>query len=150
MTRSQAREIAVQILFSYPFNGSSLRELLAEWTEASFFERLSGEDELYETPPGPDERDYITRVVAGVEEHLPELDSYIEKYSVGWEFGRISGMARAAMRVCMFEVLYMDDIPNSAAINEAVEILKKYEPREIVSFTNGLLGSFIRAQGHLQ
>ena len=50
------------------------------------------------------------------------------------------------MRTAMYEVLYMPDIPNAAAINEAVEIAKGYEPQEVVSFLNGILGSFVRAE----
>ena len=55
-------------------------------------------------------------------------------------------MASAIMRAAMYEVLYMPDIPNAAAINEAVEIAKRYEPQEVVSFMNGILGSFVRAE----
>lgn len=55
-------------------------------------------------------------------------------------------MAAAVMRTAMYEVLYMPGIPNAAAINEAVEIAKKYEPAEVVSFVNGILGTFVRAE----
>ena len=78
--------------------------------------------------------------------HGAELDDYISRYSVGWAFARIPRMAAAVMRTAMYEVLYMSDIPNAAAINEAVEIAKKYEPVEVVSFLNGILGSFVRAE----
>ena len=50
------------------------------------------------------------------------------------------------MRVAMYEILYMPEIPNGAAINEAVEIAKRYETQEVVSFVNGILGSFVRAE----
>ena len=65
---------------------------------------------------------------------------------MGWSFARIPRMAAAVMRTAMYEVLYMPAIPNSAAINEAVEIAKNYEPAEVVSFINGILGSFVRAE----
>ena len=55
-------------------------------------------------------------------------------------------MASAIMRVAMFEILYMQDIPDKAAINEAVEIAKKYETPETVKFINGILGSFVRQE----
>jgi len=79
-------------------------------------------------------------------EHGAELDGYIDKYAVGWKFGRISRTAAAIMKTAMFEALYMPDVPDSAAINEAVELAKQYEPPETVSFINGVLGSFIRAE----
>ena len=82
----------------------------------------------------------------GVDEHGAELDGYIEKYAKGWKFSRIPLVASAIMRVAMYEVLYMPDVPNAAAINEAVEIAKKYETPETVKFINGILGSFSRQE----
>ena len=89
---------------------------------------------------------YIRELVQGVFAHGPELDDCISRYSVGWSFARIPRMAAAVMRTAMYEVLYMSDIPNAAAINEAVEIAKKYEPAEVVSFLNGILGTFVRTE----
>ena len=74
------------------------------------------------------------------------MDGYIEKYAVGWKFARIPLVASAIMRVAMFEIMYMDDIPNAAAINEAVELAKKYESDEVVRFINGILGNFLRQE----
>ena len=59
---------------------------------------------------------------------------------------KIPRMAAAVMRTAMYEVLYMPDIPNAAAINEAVEIAKKYLDDDVVKFINGILGSFVRAE----
>ena len=78
--------------------------------------------------------------------HGAELDGYIEKYAIGWKFSRIDRVAAAIMRVAMYEILYMPDIPNAAAINEAVEIAKGYEDPNTVSFINGILGSFLREE----
>ena len=77
-----------------------------------------------------------------MDEHAAELDGYIAKYAKDWKFSRIPLVASAIMRVAMYEILYMQDIPNGAAINEAVEIAKKYETPETVKFINGILGSF--------
>lgn len=63
-------------------------------------------------------------------EHAAELDADIEKYAKGWRFERISLVASAIMRVAMYEILYMQDIPNGAAINEAVEIAKNTRRRK--------------------
>ena len=75
-----------------------------------------------------------------------ELDAYIEKYAKGWRFERISLVASAIMRVAMFEILYMPDIPHGVAINEAVTIAKKYDAPEVAKFVNGILGSFLREE----
>lgn len=74
------------------------------------------------------------------------MDGYIEKYAVGWKFSRIGRVASAIMRVAMYEILYMPDVPNAAAINDAVEIAKGYEDEETVKFINGILGSFVRGE----
>lgn len=146
MIRKHSREFAMQIIFTLGFNDTELNAVLDERLSFEFFERISGEDELYNSMPDDEERAYITRLVSGVFEHGLELDGYIEKYAVGWRFGRLPRVAVAIMRVCMFEVLYMHEIPPKAAMNEAIEIAKKYEDTEIVGFINGIIGSFYKGE----
>ncbi len=146
MTRSSAREIAIHIIFALGFDSRSAQEILdAELTQERFQE-LAEELPLYEQFPNEKQERYIRDLVQGVFAHGAELDDYISRYSVGWAFARIPRMAAAVMRTAMYEVLYMSDIPNAAAINEAVEIAKKYEPVEVVSFLNGILGTFVRTE----
>lgn len=106
----------------------------------------ASEYEIYEQTPNEKQKQYICRLVSGVAEHAAELDADIEKYAKGWRFERISLVASAIMRVAMFELLYMPDIPHGVAINEAVQIAKKYESPEVVRFINGILGSFLREE----
>jgi len=146
MTRSNAREIAVQLVFSLSFDNVDVKELLAEQLTPERFRELAEEMPLYAQFPNEKQEKYIRDLVQGVFAHGPELDDYINRYAVGWSFARIPRMAAAIMRTAMYEVLYMPDIPNAAAINEAVEIAKNYEPQEVVSFVNGILGSFVRAE----
>ena len=146
MTRSNAREIAVQLVFSLSFDNVDVKELLEEQLTPERFQELAEEIPLYAQFPNEKQEKYIRDLVQGVFAHGPELDDYINRYAVGWSFARIPRMAAAIMRTAMYEVLYMPDIPNAAAINEAVEIAKNYEPQEVVSFVNGILGSFVRAE----
>ena len=146
MTRSNAREIAVQMIFSLSFGNMSADEILQEQLTAERFQALAGEMPLYAQFPNEKQEAYIRDLVQGVFSHGPELDDYISRYAVGWSFARIPRMAAAIMRTAMYEVLYMPDIPNAAAINEAVEIAKNYVSQEVVSFVNGILGSFVRAE----
>ena len=148
MTRSTAREIAVHLAYELSFTALSPEELTAERLTEERFETLSAEDELYAAPPEKDQAAYIRGVVRGVAEHAPELDGYIAKYARGWKFERIPLVAAAIMRVAMYEAMYRDDVDVGVAINEAVEIAKKYETPETVKFINGILGSFTR--GDLQ
>lgn len=146
MTRNTAREIAVHLAYELSFTDLTPEELVARRLHEERMEELSTEDELYTSLPRPAQAEYIRGIVAGVAEHAPELDGYIARYARGWSFDRIPLVASAIMRVAMYEVLYRDDIPSGAAINEAVEIAKKYETPETVRFINGILGSFVRGE----
>ena len=146
MTRSNAREIAVHLVFTLGFGDLTAQEVLDSQLTREHFQELAEELPLYAQFPNEKQEKYIRDLVQGVFAHGPELDEYISHYSVGWSFARIPRMAAAIMRTAMYEVLYMPDIPNAAAINEAVEIAKGYEPQEVVSFLNGILGSFVRAE----
>lgn len=146
MTRSNAREIAVQVIFSLGFGNISAQEALESQLNPERFQELAAEMPLYAEYPDSKQEQYIRELVKGVFTHGPELDDYIARYAVGWSFARIPRMAAAIMRTAMYEVMYMPEIPNAAAINEAVEIAKNYEAQEVVSFVNGILGSFVRAE----
>ena len=146
MVRNTAREIAVHLSYELNFSGKTAEELLDQRLTAAAFAELAEEEDLYREAPNAKQAAYIRRLVLGVGEHGAELDGYIEKYARGWKFSRIPLVAAAVMRVAMYEVLYMPDVPNAAAINEAVEIAKKYETPETVKFINGILGSFSRQE----
>ena len=146
MVRNTAREIAVHLAYELSFTSEDVQTLLDQRLTKESFAELAGEDELYEHAPNAAQAEYIRQIVTGVSIHAPELDGFIEKYARGWRFERIPLVASAIMRVAMFEVLYRPDIPNSVAINEAVEIAKKYETPETVKFINGILGSFVRGE----
>lgn len=146
MTRNTAREIATHLAYKLSFSEMSIQAFLDEQLSAETFAELASECEIYMDLPNEKQAQYIRRLVTGVAEHAAELDTYIEKYAKGWRFERISLVASAIMRVAMFEILYMPDIPNGVAINEAVEIAKKYEEPKTVQFINGILGSFLREE----
>jgi len=146
MNRTVAREIAVRLCFAVSENPSNPEELISRTFEEEYYSSLQAEDKLYKNRPDKKQLNYITHLVTGIYEHSAELDGYIDKHATGWKFGRISRTAAAIMKVAMFEVLYMPDIPDRAAINEAVELAKRYEPPETVSFINGVLGSFSRTE----
>lgn len=146
MTRTAAREIAMHMVFELGFGDRNARQLLDEELTEEKFALIGAEEPLYAQFPDQVQEKYIRTLVNGVFDHCPELDDYISRYSVGWSFARIPRVAAAIMRVAMYEVLYMPEIPNAAAINEAVEIAKGYETAEVVSFINGILGTFVRTE----
>ncbi len=144
MTRSNAREIAIHFIFELSFSQESAQSLLEEFLTPEAFQRLGEEEPLYAQFPNARQKAYIESLVLGVYQHAQELDGYIERYAQGWRFSRIDRVAVAVMRACMYEILYMPDVPNSAAIDEAVEIAKGYESQEACAFINGILGTFMR------
>ena len=146
MVRSTAREIAIHLSYELSFINQPVDQMLDQRLTAERFQTLAEEDPLYTEFPNAKQEAYIRSLVKGVAEHGAELDQYIARYSVGWDFARIPLVASAIMRVAMYEILYMPDIPNGVSINEAVEIAKKYETPETVKFINGILGSFVRRE----
>jgi len=146
MTRSTARELAMHFTFELGFSTLDAGELLSRELTPERFALRGREVPLYAQFPDESQRAYIEGLVRGVFAHGAELDGYIAQYARGWRFSRIDRVAAAIMRVTMYEILYMPDIPNKAAINEAVEISKKYMDTDVVRFVNGILGSFVRSE----
>ncbi|MDD4716151.1 MAG: transcription antitermination factor NusB, partial [Oscillospiraceae bacterium] len=146
MTRTAARELAVHFSFELGFDQTDAGQLLGTRLTKEAFERLAEEAPLYGEFPSLKQQKYIRTLVSGVWDHGAELDAYIERYAVGRRFARISRVAAAIMRVAMYELLYMPEIPAATAINEAVELSKKYEEPETSAFINGILGSFVREE----
>lgn len=144
MTRTNAREIVSHLIFEMNFNDEPAREVVDAVMEPDYYASLAQETEIYAERPNEKQLAYIHEAVAGIREKQEELDGYIAKYAIGWSVSRISKVARAILHVAMYESLYMEDVPVSAAINEAVELTRKYEDEDVVSFVNGILGSFAR------
>lgn len=144
MIRNVAREIAMHLSYELSFTDLTAEELVDARLRGDHFQDLAPEYEVYGKLPGPSQREYIRRLVCGVSGHGYELDQYIEKYAVGWKFARIPLVAAAIMRVAMYEILYMPDIPNAAAINEAVELAKKFGGEDAPSFINGVLAKLVK------
>ncbi len=144
MTRTTAREIAMRLCFAISENITDPTQAVVDMFETEHYKSLAQEDELFSERPNKKQMEYISRVVVGIGEHSAELDEYIEKYARGWDFARISRTALAIMKTAMFEILYMPDIPEGVSINEALELAKKYDEPETVSFINGILGTFVK------
>ena len=146
MKRTTAREIAVQLGFYAAQSEKPVKDIIDEFFDKEYYETLANEDELFAEYPDKWSMDYITRLATTMDDYRIQIDKYIEKYAKGWKINRISKTAMAVLRCAVCEVLYMDDIPNSAAINEAVELAKGYDEAEKVSFINGVLGGFMRGE----
>ena len=146
MTRTAARELAIQLSFAAAAAGRAPDELADEFFSEEHFASLAGEDELYAELPDERQMTYIRRLTALISEKREELDAYIERYARDWRVDRLSRTALAVLRCAICEILYLEDIPAGAAINEAVELDKKYDDADTVAFVNGVLGGFVRGE----
>jgi len=123
--RRRAREIALQVLYQREFNRLEFQEVLnLFWNN---FEVLKGA------------RDFSERIIRGIEQHQEDLDRIIEQYSSNWKIDRMAHVDRNILRIAVYELLYCDDIPPKVAINEAIDIGKKYGSEDSGAFINGVL-----------
>lgn len=88
--------------------------------------------------------EYVKRVVKGIEENKDSLDKEIEKYLRNWTLNRLPKVDAAILRICTYEFLYEQDIPEKVSINEAIELAKKYSSEKSAPFINGVLGNMIK------
>ncbi len=146
MTRTNARELAIQLGFAAAATGEDPNAVLDRFFEEEHFASLSAEDALYQERPNASQLDYIRRLITLIGENRETIDSYISRYAKGWKIERISRTALAVLRCALCEILYMEDIPDAAAINEAVELAKGYDEPDTVAFVNGVLGGFMRGE----
>ena len=145
MTRGDARELAVHLIYGREFTGDQPSQIVEDRLNEEYYTRLAEENEIYTERPTARQVEYINSVVAGVCEHAEELDNVIGKYSIGWNVSRISRLSRSILELAIYEICYEDDVPDGVAVSEAVRLVKKYDT-EASGFVNGILGSVVRAK----
>jgi len=132
MSRTTAREVAMMLQFSGMLGGEDTPEHVLDKTES--IGTLDDEDKAY-----------IDQIMTGVKSHEQEIDELISRYSKDWAIERIARVDLSILRVAIYEMLYRGkDVPSGAAINEAVELAKRYGGEKSYAFINGILGSVAR------
>ena len=144
MTRGDARELAVHLIYAQEFTGDAPEDVIRVRLDREYYDCLSEDNAVYTEYPSKAQKAYLDRVVSGVAERVEELNGIIAQYSIGWDISRISRLARVIMQLSIYEALYVDDVPTGVAISEAVRIAKKYDGDDTGAFVNGILGSFAR------
>jgi len=124
--RRRARELAVQFLYQLNFTGNDDREA----KEEKFWQEFHPDSEI---------REFCTRLISLVLEKQAEIDELIKQYTTNWDIARIAIVDKNILRVCIGELLYLEDIPPVVSINEAVDIAKKFGSAESGKFVNGIL-----------
>ena len=145
MTRANARELAVHLIYGREFTGEEPETVVETRLAKEYYAKLSAENEVYAERPSRQQMIYIDGVVSGVANRVDDLDAAIQKFSIGWDISRISRLTRSIMRLAIYEILYVDDVPTGVAVSEAVRLAKKYDGDDTGAFVNGILGSFARS-----
>ena len=145
MTRANARELAVHLIYGRDFTGEEPQQVVTTRLEKDYYQKLSEENEVYAERPSRAQMGYIDNVVSGVANRQDDLNQIIQKFSIDWDVSRISRLARSIMQLAVFEVLWVEDVPTGVAIAEAVRLAKKYDGDNTGAFVNGILGSFARS-----
>ena len=145
MTRGNARELAIHLIYGREFTGDHPADVVRLRLEEGYYEQLAAEYEIYTERPSGKQIKYLESIVTGVHAHEELLNTIIGKYSIGWDVKRISRLNRVIMQLAVYEILYVEDVPEGVAVSEAVRLAKKYND-EMGRFVNGILGSFVRAK----
>ena len=145
MTRANARELAIHLIYGRNFTGEEPEQVVATRLNKEYYAKLAEENQVYAERPSKAQVSYIDNVVSGVANREDELNATIQTFSIGWDISRISRLARTIMQLAIFEILYVDDVPTGVAISEAVRIAKMYDGDDTGSFVNGILGAFARS-----
>ena len=144
MTRGNARELAVHLIYAREFTGEEPQQVVATRLDKEYYSNLAEENQVYTDRPSRAQVAYLDNVVSGVVNRGEELNQKIQQYSIGWDVSRISKLARTIMQLAIFEILYVEDVPTGVAISEAVRIAKMYDGDDTGAFVNGILGAFAR------
>ena len=142
MKRSELRETIFKLLFMAQFNST---EEMPEQVRLYFDSLESGREE-FPCSKAPTEADeaYMQEKYSRVAEMLPEIDGLLNATATGWKTSRMSKVDLTILRLAVYEMLFVEDIPVSVSINEAVELAKKYGGDEDAPFINGVLGGIAR------
>jgi N utilization substance protein B len=131
--RGKARKRALDLLYSSELRGESAVDAL---------DRAIAEGE------GPT-NDYTATLVRGVVEHQGRIDELLETYSEGWSLARMPAVDRNVLRLGVYELLYVEDVPDGVAVSEAMNLVRDLSTDDSPAFVNGLLGSIVRDKADL-
>ncbi len=144
--RRAGRETALQILYQLDWNAlqeskdrQSMQQMAMKAVDAYFQGETPGV-----VNPDHNLRSFVEKRVAGVISILPDIDQAITRFAKGWKLHRMAGVDRNILRLGIFELCYDDDIPPRVAINEAVELAKRFGDKRSPAFINGILDAVLR------
>ena len=146
--RTRSREFALQILYELDLVPSDIEEALEDfWMDRTDVELTNPEKiALEEDKKEPEVRDYTEKLVRGTLEKKASIDLLIERFAENWEMERMACVDRNILRLGTYEILHLDEIPVKVAINEAVELAKRYGEQDSSKFVNGILDRIAKTE----
>ncbi len=126
--RSKARKRALDILFECEVRGLPLGATLDERVIAA----------------EPPVNEYTVQLIRGISEHQARLDELVATYAQGWSLDRMPAVDRNALRIGIYEILYVDSVPDAVAVTEAMNLVRDLSTDESPNFVNGVLGNIVR------
>ena len=130
MKRQEAREQAFMVLFEKIFNETDSIEEIVETAQDAGIIKINS---------------FAENILKNVQAHIDEIDNTISENLQGWTMSRLPKVSLAVLRLGVCEILFIDDVPNGVAVNEAVELAKKYGTEDDAKYINGVLSSVVRA-----
>ena len=133
--RRKAREIALQMLYQMEVNPGELEAALE-----LFWKGISASQAV---------KEFVNRIVTGVNAKQEEIDQLLAKHSEHWRLDRMDMVDKSILRMGVFEIMFCDDIPVKVAMNEAVDLGKKFGAEESGAFINGILDKISKVEGRI-
>ncbi|WP_326691972.1 MULTISPECIES: transcription antitermination factor NusB [unclassified Streptomyces] len=127
--RNKARKRAFQILFEADQRDAEVQTVLADWL------RLARTDSRQ-----PPVTEYTMQLAEGYADNAARIDELLSTYAVGWTLDRMPDVDRSILRLGVYELLWVDDVPDAVVIDEAIQLAKEFSTDESPGFINGLLG----------
>lgn len=137
MKRRTAREFAVQSLYQLEMNEASTPRNAVQAV-------LDSEDENETVHTGHAlDVSFVLELIEGVLAHKQDIDTVVEKYLNKWKVNRLSKVDKQILRLAVYEIIYVEDVPEKVAVNEAIELAKHFGTMESGKFVNGVLGTML-------
>lgn len=139
--RRKGREYALQLLFQADVGGRARRGEVSPIRFEAFWAQRNA---------SPEVRAFAETLVRGVETHAADVDRILERHAHHWSLERMAAVDRNVLRLAVYELVYLPDVPPRVALNEAIDIAKKYGSEESGRFVNGVLDDILKTEPPLQ
>ncbi|KGK89048.1 transcription antitermination factor NusB [Clostridium sp. HMP27] len=151
MNRKKSREVTMKLLFESMIKGEDYKTILDDLRESNEKEEstmelmgMKMEEDPEDTSLDQVDMGYVINMMKNIQENEDMLDEKIKKYLKGWKINRISKVELAILRLCTYEILFEEDIPERVSINEAIELTKKYCDDKSKNYINAVLDNIAK------